>query len=123
MFASRETPELHGRSIPRRIVNDALAILVLSLGIVLLGSFLLFLIERPDDARAPALLFETISAFANNGMSMADTTAGLSAPSKLVITLCMCAGRLGPVTLVLLLHRPGSADLSKRYPEENVIVG
>ena len=123
MFASRETPELHGRSIPRRIVNDALAILVLSLGIVLLGSFLLYLIERPDDARAPALLFETVSAFANNGMSMADTTAGLSAPSKLVITLCMFAGRLGPVTLVLLLHRPGSADLSKRYPEENVIVG
>ena len=56
-------------------------------------------------------------------MSMADTTSGLSAPSKLVITLCMFAGRLGPVTLVLLLHRPGSADLSKRYPEENVIVG
>ena len=23
----------------------------------------------------------------------------------------------------VLLHRPGSADLSKRYPEENVIVG
>ena len=91
--------------------------------LVLLGSFLLYLIERPDDARAPALLFETVSAFANNGMSMADTTARLSAPSKLVITLCMFAGRLGPVTLVLLLHRPGAADLSKRYPEENVIVG
>lgn len=124
MFASRETPEMHGRSIPRRIVNDALAILVLSLGIVLLGFFLLCLIERPDDARLPALFFETVSAFANNGMSVADTTARLAAPAKLVLALCMFAGRLGPVTLVLLLHRrPFAADLSKRYPEENVIVG
>ena len=124
MFASRETPEIHGRSIPRRIVNDALAILVLSLGIVVVTAFLLFLVERPEPARVPALFFETVSAFANNGMSVGGTTSSLSPAAKLVLVLCMFAGRLGPVTLVLLLHRRRfTADLSKRYPEENVIVG
>ena len=123
MFAGRETPELHGRSLPRRTVNDAVAILALSLAVVFAVSFALFAIERPDPSRAVSLAFEAVSAFSNNGLEVEGTTASLRAPSKLLVSLAMFAGRLGPMTLVLTLFRSGAFDKSKRFPEENVIVG
>ena len=123
MFAGRETPELHGRSLPRRAVNDAIAVLALSLAIVLACAFALFAAERPGPARVPALFFEAVSAYVNNGLEIEGTTAGLSAASKAALMLAMFTGRLGPVTLVLTLFRDGSADKSKRFPEENVVVG
>ena len=123
MFTGRETPEIHGRSLPRRAVNDALAVLALALALVFATAFALFAIERPGPERAPALVFEAVSAFSNNGMEIEGTTAGLSTASKAVLSLAMFAGRLGPVTLVLVLFRPGAADKTKRFPEENVVVG
>lgn len=123
MFHSRDTPELHGRSVPRRAVGDAIAVTVLSAAAVAATSFALLLAEAAGPARPGALVFEAVSAFANNGMEIDGTTASLSGPGLLVVSVAMFAGRLGPVALVLTLFRRRRADLSKRFPEENVIVG
>ena len=120
---SRGTPELHGRSVPGRAVGDAIAVTVLSAAAVAATSFALLLAEAAGPARPGALVFEAVSAFANNGMEIDGTTASLSGPGLLVVSVAMFAGRLGPVALVLTLFRRRRADLSKRFPEENVIVG
>lgn len=123
MFRARETPEIHDRSISRRIVNDAVAILALSLCIVLVAAFGLLLLERPGPDRAGALVFEAVSAFVNNGLEIGGTTAALSRPSQILLSLCMFVGRLGPATIALTLFHPHVEDRTKRFPEENVIVG
>ncbi|MBQ3810190.1 MAG: potassium-transporting ATPase subunit KdpA [Kiritimatiellae bacterium] len=123
MFHSRDTPELHGRSVPRRAVGDAIAVTVLAGSAVALTTFALLLAETGGPARPGALVFEAVSAFANNGMEIDGTTASLSGPGLAVVSAAMFAGRLGPVALVLTLFRRRRADLSKRFPEENVIVG
>ena len=120
---SRGTPELHGRSVPVRVVGDAIAISVLSAAAVAATAFALLLAEAGGPARPGALVFEAVSAFANNGMEIDGTTAALSRPGLAVVTLAMFAGRLGPVALVLTLFRSRRTDVSKRFPEENVIVG
>jgi trk system potassium uptake protein TrkH len=123
MFLSRDTPELHGRSLPRRVVCDAIAVTVLATLAVSATAFALLLVESGGHARHGALAFEAVSAFANNGMEIDGTTAGLSGPGLAVVSLAMFAGRLGPVALVLTLLRSQRTDLSKRYPEETVVVG
>ncbi|MBQ7666808.1 MAG: hypothetical protein IJS46_02305 [Kiritimatiellae bacterium] len=123
MFAGQETPELHFRSLPRRAVNDAIAVLAVGLAIVFATSFALFAIERPEPGGVAALVFEAVSAFSNNGLEIEGTTAGLSTASKVVVVLAMFAGRLGPMALVLTLFKPGSFDKTKRFPEENVMIG
>ena len=67
------------------------------------------------------LLFEVVSAFSTVGLTL-DVTARLSEAGRLVIELMMFAGRLGPLTLVLLLTtRERVARVT--YAEEPVLVG
>ena len=120
---SRGTPELHGRSVPMRVVGDAIAISVLSAAAVAATSFALLLAEAGGPARPGALVFEAVSAFANNGMEIGGTTENLSGPGLAVVSLAMFAGRLGPVALFLTLFRSRRTDVSKRFPEENIVVG
>ena len=119
----RGTPELRGRSVPTRVVGDAIAVVTLSAGAVAATAFALLAVEAGGPARPGALVFEAVSAFANNGMEIGGTTEALSRPGLLVVTFAMFAGRLGPVALVLTLFRSRRTDVSKRYPEENVVVG
>ena len=123
MFLSRDTPEVHGRSLPRRVVCDSIAVTVLAALAVSATAFALLFAEAGGGASPGALVFEAVSAFANNGMEIEGTTAGLSGPGLAIVSLAMFAGRLGPVALVLTLFRSQKTDLSKRYPEETVAVG
>ena len=120
---SRGMIELHGRSVPMRVVGDAIAVVTLSAGAVAATSFALLVVEAGGPSEPGALVFEAVSAFANNGMEIGGTTEALSKPGLAVVTLAMFAGRLGPVALVLTLFRSRRTDVSKRFPEENVVVG
>lgn len=48
-------------------------------------------------------------------------TASLSEPGKLILVLVMICGRLGPLTLAIMLARPVETRI--RYPEESVYTG
>ena len=120
---SRGTIELHGRSVPMRVVGDAIAIAVLSVAAVAATSFALLVVEVGGSSEPGALVFEAVSAFANNGMEIGGTTGKLSGPGLAVVSLAMFAGRLGPVALLLTLFRSRRTDVSKRFPEENIVVG
>ena len=112
------SPHVLNRGLPEQVIRKAMGVSFLSLCIVLCGFFLLLLFE---DHSPLELAFETVSAFSTTGLST-GITAALSVPGKLLVTLLMFAGRIGPLTLALAL----SAKAESRgfeLPQERVLIG
>ena len=107
-----------GRRIPYRVVNRSFAIMVCSIGLVIGGTLLLGFSENFGFM---PVFFETVSAFGTVGLS-AGITPRLSDFGKVVIMICMFAGRLGPLTLVVATRNVASTRLVT-YPEEHIMVG
>ncbi len=107
------------RKIPLDIVNKAFAVFFISIGIVILSSFLILTFEK--DAKFDVLIFEVFSAFGTVGLSK-GITPFLNSISKVIIILTMFIGRVGPVTLVYTLREPKEIE-GITYPEEKVMVG
>ena len=126
-FRGRPRCEILGRTIPRDLVSKALVTTALFIGITLMLTLVLQFSEQgflPHGAvrgNFLELLFETVSAMGTVGLST-GFTAKLSVFGRLVITLAMLIGRLGPLTLALTLvgERPAAAYA---YPEERVMIG
>ena len=118
MLLGREDVELFGRSIPKEVVYKSIAIVIISLMAVTLGFSLLLITQGGSFA---GLLFETVSAFANVGLSL-GVTPTLSAAGKLILIFLMYAGRIGPLTLALAVGER-AARPSIHYPEARILVG
>lgn len=126
MIKGRHETEICNKTVPMTIVREALTIFMLSISCVIIFFGMLLITEHPEiqpsaAGTIDALLFETMSAFGTVGLSM-GITPYLSAAGKLSLILCMFIGRLGPLTIALII---GARDLRQalRYPEEHVVVG
>jgi trk system potassium uptake protein TrkH len=118
----RKHTVIFNRALPEKVVREALVIFLLSLTGVLLAYGLLLYAEHPGTpGEASNLFFETVSAFATVGLSI-DCTTRLSHMGQWIIMICMFIGRLGPMTIALLI---GSRIVIERirYPEEDIVVG
>jgi trk system potassium uptake protein TrkH len=114
----REHAEAFGREFSIQQLYRAIAVLMLSLGLVALAVFLLTVYEEFSFI---SLLFETVSAFGTVGFTT-GITPQLSIVGRLIITVTMFIGRLGPLALSMALlqrQRPSAY----RYPEEMVRIG
>jgi len=107
-----------GRRVPYGHVLRAIAVALLSLAAVFVMAFVLSLAE-PN--RFLHLLFETFSAFGTAGLST-GITPDLGPLGRLIISLTMFAGRLGPLTLALALDARERRTVY-RLPEEGVKIG
>ncbi len=114
----REQAEAFGREITQQQVLRALTVGVLGVVFLVLLMPVLTLIE-PEVAFLD-LLFDTVSAFSTNGSS-AGTAPGLSDGGKVILTVAMFVGRLGPITLALALAP--RAESVYRYAQERVTIG
>ena len=111
--------EIHGRAIAKDQVYKAMAIISLACSWILIITFCLLITEQNHSFIS--ILFEAISAFANNGLSL-GITPKLSIFGKIFIIATMIVGRIG--TLVLLIGMKRNSDLVDfSYPEERVILG
>ncbi|MHA7967678.1 TrkH family potassium uptake protein [Paenibacillus sp. CAU 1782] len=109
------------RKISSETVFRALAVAISSLAFVLLVSLLLTLSEGMLEEHFLEVLFEATSAFSTTGLSMGLTT-DLSPLGKIIITITMFAGRLGPLTLAFALaQKTRSSKIG--YPEDHVLIG
>jgi trk system potassium uptake protein len=118
----RSSTIVANRYVHDRIVRESIVIFLLFLfGILTAYGVLLFTENPATTIEASNLFFETVSAFATVGLSM-DTTTSLSNTGRLIIIVCMYVGRLGPMTVALLIGNRQIAE-SIHYPEENVVVG
>jgi trk system potassium uptake protein TrkH len=98
-FRGQPSAMAFGRRIQHAVIYRALAVLILGLGVVLTVAFTL---TAMVDATFVQTLFEAVSAAGTVGASTGITT-DLPDAGRLLVTLTMFAGRLGPTTLVLAL--------------------
>lgn len=108
---------LFRRRLPLSTVYRAAAIAVIGLGSVLLSACILM---ATQEGPFESLLFEAVSAFGTVGLSL-GATASLDGFGKVVVALAMLAGRVGPLTLALLLGQARETRLS--YPRARIMVG
>ena len=116
---NRPNPEVGGRTIASGNVQRATAVLVISLLVVTMATWLL-LVSHPGTTLVTAL-FEVVSAFATCGLSLAFT-GQLNVFGQVVIMFVMFWGRLGALTVVVALARPNPPALVN-YPEEQILIG
>jgi len=117
----RRRAELFSHSVPEETVHRVASIILLSLGALVLGTFLLLVTEQ---AGLELVAFDAISAFGTVGLSVGLTgpDCAMTAVGKLVITCLMFVGRLGPITLVLSVAQVKDRA-AYSFPEEQIMVG
>lgn len=107
------------RKISWEILNKALALLVIAILYVSLITLLILILENFSFIE---VLFEVVSAFATVGLTTGITTS-LGFFSKLLIIFTMYLGRVGPLTLALVIGGNGRRANKIKYPEENISIG
>ncbi|MEX2416450.1 MAG: TrkH family potassium uptake protein [Paenibacillaceae bacterium] len=117
----REEVHIFNRKIANEIILRALAVIMISLGVVLFVAFLLTITEDHLKHEFIEFLFEATSAFGTVGLSMGLTT-DLTVAGKIIIMLTMFIGRLGPLTLAFALSQK-KRTTKIGYAEEKVLIG
>ena len=113
---------ISGRTIPTEIVREALVILMAIVMFAVLVTGALFVTEAGRGITSDALFFEAVSAVTTTGLAVGDTTAQLSSAGRVVVMVAMFIGRLGALTVVLMI---GDRESKKhvRFPVEELVVG
>lgn len=119
VITNKEEINLFRRRIPSSLVFRALSIAVSGMIFIFLIFFLLTITEQGVEMHLIA--FETVSAFGTVGMS-AGLTPDLSPWGKILITIMMFIGRVGPLTMAfaIAIH---SKKANLRYAEEKILIG
>ena len=114
---------LSKRTIPQETIREALIITFSFLLYISLTAAALLVTEngRPG-YDFEKLLFEAVSAVTTTGLSFENVTANLSLPGRMVVMAAMFAGRLGALTMVLMIAGDDEPE-TVRYPREDVLVG
>ena len=110
------------RVVPMEIVRESIVIMVALVAFAATVTGALFVTEAGSGISSDALFFEAVSAITTTGLSMGDTTPSLSTAGRCVIMVAMFAGRLGALTVVLMI---GDREANKhvRFPTEELVVG
>ncbi|MCK5493500.1 MAG: hypothetical protein KAJ14_10360, partial [Candidatus Omnitrophica bacterium] len=117
-FKQNENVELHKRTIPNEIIKKAITILASSLMIILIFAISLACLEK---FRFVDILFETVSAFATVGLST-GITPHLSISGKVLLSILMFIGRLGPLTIGYAFANR-TIPARYKYAEERIMIG
>ncbi len=110
--------ECFGRTVAKEVVDKAIVVMVWGIMVVLVATLILL---NTETFPFESTLFEVFSAFDTVGLST-GITPHLSLAGKIVIIVTMFVGRIGPLTLALMVGREAVAPGIK-YPEEHVAVG
>ncbi|MCC3143904.1 TrkH family potassium uptake protein [Halanaerobium sp. Z-7514] len=117
-IVGKEDMEIYNRRLETQIVYKAFTITMLAAALVILMTTLILIIE---DFQFIDVLFETVSAFGTVGLST-GITGSLSNISRVLITITMFAGRVGPLTLAVAFGDKVRKGIY-HYPTEKVMVG
>jgi trk system potassium uptake protein TrkH len=117
----RDEVEIFGRSVRLVIVRRAITITVLFTVVLFAATLALSVTERANGFGMLDVMFETGSALGTVGLSTGITPA-LTTGGKLIITVVMLIGRLGPLTLLASVTfnlKPARYS----YPDEAIMAG
>ena len=110
------------RAIPYDVVRESLVIVVAMLSFIWITAGALSVTEAGRDTTNSALFFEAVSAVTTTGLSVGSTTAELSYAGRIVIMVAMFIGRLGALTVVMMIGDRESKRHIK-FPTEEIVVG
>ena len=110
---------IFGREIPDDQVKRCITIAIVGILVIIFSLIITSNIEK--SAESNKILFEICSAFGTVGLS-SGFTAIASNGSKIILTILMIIGRIGPITLILALGNINNPKLFK-YAEERVTIG
>ena len=110
------------RVISYDVVREAIVIVVAMLLLAALISGVLISVEPRTAGSDGRLFFEALSSITTTGLSIGDTTVRLTPVGRSVIMIGMFCGRLGALTVVMLI---GARESKRhvRYPSEELVVG
>lgn len=110
------------RMVSQDVIRESVVIVFVMLTAIVLTVGALSVTETATALPHENLVFEAISAVTTTGLSVGDTTARLSTAGRVVIMLAMFFGRLGALTVVLMIgDRESTRQI--RYPSEELMVG
>ncbi len=120
VIKGKEDTEVFGRHLPKYLVYRAMSVSLISLSLIVIVTMLLSITEVADFM---TVLFEAASAFGTVGLTL-GYSPNLSPFGKLIISMTMFAGRVGPLTIVLALARRAISNRGNvKYPEDRIMVG
>lgn len=110
------------RIVPADIVRESLVIFMAIVVFTALVMGVLLVTEQGGPIEPDALFFEAVSAITTTGLSIGSTTAKLSPEGRVVIMIAMFFGRLGALSVVMMI---GDRESRRhiRYPAEELVVG
>lgn len=112
---NRDQVIFRNRRIPDPAVAQAVTILI---AYFLLLSLSVFMLLQTQFLPARKLIFEAFSALGTVGLSL-NATPHLDEIGRVIVILTMFAGRVGPVSLFMLLNGPAVSS-KERYPEMKI---
>ena len=115
-FAGRPQVSYRGRIVPEHRVRAAVSNFFFYVLVVCLGIYALLLVQPQD---AYSVIFEAVSALGTVGISM-GLTGELSPLGKLFICVLMFLGRVGPLSVGLVLF--GKEEMSETLIEEDLAI-
>ena len=103
-------------------MRESIVIFMALVGFIVLVTGALFITEDMSADTPERLFFEAVSAVTTTGLSVADTTPSLSFAGRCVIMVAMFIGRLGALSVVMLI---GDRESKRhvRFPTGEVVVG
>ncbi len=121
MCRAEDETILSRRVVPTDIVRESIVIMMALGGFIVLV-FAALLCTDGASLSYESLFFEAISSVTTTGLSMADTTARLSVAGQCVTMVAMFIGRLGALTVVMMIGDRETRHFV-RYPTEELVVG
>ncbi|MFO7815213.1 MAG: TrkH family potassium uptake protein [Halanaerobiales bacterium] len=118
LMIGKKDIEVFNRQLEKDIIFKAIAITMISAGLVVLVTLILTFTEQGSFLE---ILFETVSAFGTVGLSTGVTPA-LSKIGRALIIFTMFAGRVGPLTFAVAFAEKERKGIY-HYPTEDVMVG
>ncbi len=125
-FRGHQNPHVFSRTISKRSTAKAISIVLISVTVICVGTILLLMSELGGMSHIESrgkfleLLFEVVSAFATVGLST-GSTGELSPIGKLLISIIMFIGRVGPLVVILAVSKPIKSLFS--HAEEDIMIG
>ena len=116
---NKNSPALFGRRISEGSIKKAVAVAVAFLAICVASTVLLM---ATSNASALDAIYETVSATATVGLSR-NLTATLNTFGKLIITVTMYFGRVGPISLAVALGSKNESQNVISEPTEDISIG
>ena len=126
-FRKRYGVTCFNRKISSDVIYKTAVLLFMSIMLILAAVFFIVMFEKGGESFQEAkgafleIVFEVVSAFATVGLSMGDTASYCSS-SKYILIVLMYIGRLGPLTLGVLLTARSKKELYE-CPETNILIG